>query len=244
VSPVKRLLRSDAVRRAVCRLGALYIRFVRWTGRWQTVGGDVPRHRWDAGEPFILAFWHGRLLMMPHCWDPAKPIHMLISEHRDGRLIADTVAHFGIETVTGSSSKGGAGALRAMVKHLKAGHCVGVTPDGPRGPRMRATEGIIATARLSGAPIIPATYSAAAGRNLGSWDRFLVAWPFTRGVIVWGEPLSVDKDADADAMETARRTLEERLNAITAEADRLCGRTPVEPAAVEADAPAPGGAPA
>jgi len=183
-------------------------------------------------------------LMMPHCWDPAKPIHMLISEHRDGRLIADTVAHFGIETVTGSSSKGGAGALRAMVKHLKAGHCVGVTPDGPRGPRMRATEGIIATARLSGAPIIPATYSAAAGRNLGSWDRFLVAWPFTRGVIVWGEPLSVDKDADADAMETARRTLEERLNAITAEADRLCGRTPVEPAAVEADAPAPGGAPA
>ncbi len=227
---VKRLLKSDAVRRLACRLGALYIRLVHASGSWRVVGGEIPERHWEQGTPFILAFWHGRLLMMPYCWQRRRPIHMLISQHRDGRLIADTVSHFGIDTVSGSSSKGGAGALRAMVRFLKGGDCVGITPDGPRGPRMRATDGIVATARLSGAPIIPATYSAAGGRNLNSWDRFLVARPFSRGVILWGEPIHVAPDADADALETARQAVELSLNAITAEADRLCGRPAVEPA--------------
>lgn len=230
---MKRFIKSDAARRVLCRIGAIYIRLVHASGRWRTIGDDIPRHYWDAGTPFILAFWHGRLLMMPYCWDPAQPIHMLISQHRDGRLIADTVAHFGIDTVSGSSSKGGAGALRAMVRHLKAGECVGVTPDGPRGPRMRASDGIVAAARLSGAPIIPATYSSTAGRNLGSWDRFLVARPFSSGVVLWGTPIHVAGDADAAAMEIARQELEDSLNAITNEADRLCDRPTVEPAPVD-----------
>ncbi|MBD3666551.1 MAG: lysophospholipid acyltransferase family protein, partial [Kangiella sp.] len=149
---------------------------------------------------------------------------------RDGQIIARTVGHFGIKTVAGSSSKGGAQALRAMVKALKAGDCVGITPDGPRGPRMRATDGIVNLARLAGVPIIPATFGATRGRVLGSWDRFLVAWPFGRGVIVWGDPITVARDADADALAAARAEVEESLNAITAEADRLTGRVPVEPA--------------
>ena len=218
------------MRRVLCALGALYIRFVRATSRWQFVGGDIPRRYWDADQPFILAFWHGRILMMPHCWNPAKPINMLISQHRDGRLIADTVAHFGINTLSGSSSKGGAQALRTMVKSLKAGECVGITPDGPRGPRMRASDGIVAVARLSGVPVIPATFGANCGRNLNSWDRFLVAWPFGRGVIVWGAPIEVPRDADADALEAARLQIENGLNAITDQADQLTQRAPTAPA--------------
>ena len=129
-----------------------------------------------------------------------------------------------------SSSKGGAGALRAMLKALKAGDCVGITPDGPRGPRMRASDGIVNVARMSGAPILPATFGVSRGRVLGSWDRFLVAWPFGRGVIVWGQPIEVGRDADADALEDARARVEAGLNAVTREADRLSGRPPVEPA--------------
>jgi lysophospholipid acyltransferase (LPLAT)-like uncharacterized protein len=242
VALFKRLLKSDAVRRFACRLGALYIRLVHASGRWQVIGGDIPKRYWNQGTPFILAFWHGRILMMPYCWERRRPIHMLISQHRDGRLIADTVAHFGIDTVSGSSSKGGAGALRAMVRFLKAGKCVGVTPDGPRGPRMRASDGIVATARLSGAPIIPATYSSASGRNLGSWDRFLVAWPLSKGVIVWGEPIHVAPDADAAALDAARQAVEQGLNAITAEADRLCDRPAIEPAPPTAETGAASGA--
>ncbi|MEK9722900.1 MAG: lysophospholipid acyltransferase family protein [Rhodospirillaceae bacterium] len=233
---IKAVLKSDTVRRFACWLGSHYIRFVHATGRWRTERGAAAEQFWNDGRPFILAFWHGRLLMMPYCWRRDVPIHMLISQHRDGQLIARTVSHFGIQTVAGSSSKGGAQALRAMVKALAAGECVGVTPDGPRGPRMRASDGIVSVARLSGVPILPATYSTAGGRVLGSWDRFLVARPFSRGVIVWGEPLSVPRDADAEGVEAARRELEARMNAITAEADRLVGRDPVAPAPEPGDA--------
>jgi lysophospholipid acyltransferase (LPLAT)-like uncharacterized protein len=227
---LKRILKSDGLRRALCWLGSLYIRFAHATGRWQVVGGEAARDHWQRGKPFILCFWHGRLLMMPYCWPRSRTIHMLISQHRDGQIIARTVGHFGIKTVAGSSSKGGAQALRAMVKALKAGDCVGITPDGPRGPRMRASDGIVSLARLAGVPIIPATFGAARGRVLGSWDRFLIAWPFGRGVIVWGDPIDVPRDAGAEDLETARLRVEAALNGITAEADRLTGRDPVAPA--------------
>ena len=170
--------------------------------------------------------------MMPYCWDRRRPISVLISQHPDGQILARTVGHFGIDTVAGSTTRGGASALRALLKTLKAGAYVGITPDGPRGPRMRAGDGVITVARLSGAPIIPVAYGISRRRVLGTWDRFVVAWPFGRGVLVWGDPIHVARDADADARETARRQVEDRLNAVTAAADRLGGCTPVEPAPV------------
>ncbi|MDD9878488.1 MAG: lysophospholipid acyltransferase family protein [Magnetovibrio sp.] len=225
----KQILKSDGLRRVLCWIGAQFIRLVRLSGRWETVGAEIPERFWREGKPFILCFWHGRLLMMPYCWQRSKPIHMLISQHRDGQLIARTVAHFGIDTVAGSTSRGGAQALRQMVKALNGGDYVGITPDGPRGPRMRASDGIVSVARLAGVPIIPATYSINRGRVLGSWDRFLVAWPFGRGVVVWGDPIEVPRQADADTLEAARQRVETSLNAITEKADRLVGRAPVEP---------------
>ncbi len=111
-----------------------------------------------------------------------------------------------------------------------------MTPDGPRGPRMRAGDGAVTVARLSGAPIIPATYGISRRRVLGTWDRFIFALPFGRGGLLWGDPIHVDRGADADALEAARRQVEDGLNAITAEADRLCGCTPVEPASVAGEA--------
>jgi lysophospholipid acyltransferase (LPLAT)-like uncharacterized protein len=233
MSLLKRIGRSDGVRAALCRLTAGYIRLVHALGRWEVVGGDAAAAMWDAGRPFILAFWHGRILMMPMIWRRSVPIHMLISQHRDGRLIAQTVAHFGIHWLAGSSSKGGSQALRAMLKALKAGECVGITPDGPRGPRMRASAGIVNVARLSGCPVIPATFGAAPRKVLGSWDRFVVPWPLAKGGLFWGRPIAVPRDADEAALEACRRAVEDELNAITAEADR---RMAVEPVHAEAAA--------
>ncbi|HEY1721378.1 MAG TPA: lysophospholipid acyltransferase family protein [Magnetospirillaceae bacterium] len=227
---LKALSRSDAVRRPLCWVGAQYIRFVRITSRWEAIGAELPAQFWDDGQPFILAFWHGRILMMPYCWRRTQPIRMLISSHRDGQIIARTVSHFGIETVQGSSSKGGSAALRAMLKSLKDGVCVGITPDGPRGPRMRASEGIVQVARLSGATVIPCTFSTTRRKVLGSWDRFLLAWPFTRGVFVWGAPITVRRDADDTAQESARIAIERALNAITEDADARMGHAPLQPA--------------
>ena len=242
MNPAKRILRAERTRRLLCRLIALWIRFAYRTSRWQTIGGEIPRPYWDAGKPFILAFWHGRLMMAPMAWRHGASMNMLISGHNDGRIIADAIGHFGLGTITGSRSKGGIGALRAILRALNAGQNVGFTPDGPRGPAMRASAGIIAAARLTGAPILPLSYATTNRLVLGSWDRFHVALPFSRGVFIWGEPIRVAGDADAAAQETARLVLEERMSAITAEADRHCGRAPVAPApltAPEADGALP-----
>ena len=233
--PLKRILKSETMRRIFSWLASLYIRLIYHTGAWQVVGGDIPERFWSEGRPFILAFWHGRILMMPCCWDHEKTIYILMSQHSDGQLSAGAVGHFGIKTVAGSSTRGGAQAFRTLVKALKNGDYVGIAPDGPRGPRMRASEGIISVARLSGAPIIPVAFGSTNGRRLSSWDRFLVAWPFGRRVLVWGDPLSVDRAASPEDEEAARRQVEDSLNAVTAEADRLTGRPPVEPDAAPKD---------
>ncbi|WP_245913346.1 lysophospholipid acyltransferase family protein [Caenispirillum bisanense] len=219
------------MRNAMCWLAARYIAFVYATSRWTEVGREHPEAIWSAGKPFILSFWHGRLLMMSQAWPRPKPIHMLISQHRDGQLIARTVAHFGIKSAAGSSSRGGAGGLRIMLKALKDGECVGITPDGPRGPRQRAADGVIHIARMSGVPVVPLAYATRSRRLLDSWDRFLVPRPFTRGAFVWGEPLVVPRDADPAEIERLRALLEDRMNAITAQADGLVGRPTTEPAA-------------
>ncbi|MEQ8936955.1 MAG: hypothetical protein RIE56_14285, partial [Amphiplicatus sp.] len=94
------------------------------------------------------------------------------------------------------------------------------------------TEGIVTIARLAGAPVIPVSFGAARRRVLNTWDRFVLALPFSRGVIVWGDPVSVPRDADEYGLEEARRRIEDAINAVTDEADILCGCAPVEPAAL------------
>jgi len=232
----KAILKSDPVRNFACSLGAQYIRLVHATGSWQVFGDETIRKLRREGQPFIVSLWHGRILMMPYTWIRGEQIHLLISQHRDGQLIAKVISYFGIGSIMGSTSKGGASALRGMLKALKEGECVGITPDGPRGPRMRASDGIISLARMAEVPIFPATYSVARGRVLGSWDRFLVAAPFSQGVFIWGEPLYVDRDADANDIEAARAELEKRMNAITHDADEHVGRTPVTAAPSVAEA--------
>ena len=227
----KRVARNPVVRDVLCALAAGYIRLVHGSGRWHAVHDEIPRAFWDRGEPFILAFWHGRLLMLPYCWRHQGRTHMLISEHPDGQLIARTIARFGFGTVAGSTRRGGSAALRSLLRALAAGDCIGITPDGPRGPRMRAGGAAVDIARLSGAPIVPLAYSASRRSLLGSWDRFLLPWPFSRGVYVWGAPLTVPRHADEAALTAARQTLEQRLTAVTDEADWLMGQQAVDPAA-------------
>jgi hypothetical protein len=236
---VKRLLARPAAQRFVCWLAARYIRLVLATGRWTVAGDESARRHAAEAKPFIGCFWHGRMLMMPGFWKSDRPISMLISDHLDGRLIARVIAYFGIGTIIGSSSRGGADALRAMLKALKSGVCVCVTPDGPRGPSQRVRPGLLIAAKLAQVPVIPGSYSSTRARPLGSWDRFLFALPFGRGVYVLGEPVMVPPDADDAAIETARTALERQLNAITATADELCGRLPAAPAPAPPAAGAP-----
>ena len=198
---VRRIVRSDRVRALLCFLIQLNIRFVYWTNRWSVEGAEHPRRLLAAGRPFVGAFWHGRMMMIPVAWRRMAPMHMLISPHRDGRIIADAVAYFGIRSVAGSTTRGGTTALRALVKLLAAGDCVAITPDGPAGPAMVAASGIVNVARLAGVPIQPVVFATSRRRIMDTWDRLYVAKPFGRGVILWGEPIEIERDLDEAGIE-------------------------------------------
>lgn len=227
---LKKILKSDGVRAILCWLGAQYIRLVWLTGRWTIENTSVPEAFWRDDKPFVLSFWHGNLLMMHKCWNPSKPMRMLISQHRDGQIIARIIGHFGIGSVAGSSSRGGAGALRQMVKALKAGEYVGITPDGPRGPRMRAAEGVVQIARMGGVPVIPCAYATRRRKVLRSWDLFKVALPFSEGVILWGNPIDIPRTLDDAGTEAKRVEIESALTALAQEAERRMGHQPTQPA--------------
>jgi lysophospholipid acyltransferase (LPLAT)-like uncharacterized protein len=230
VKLLKTLIARPPVQAIVCRLAAGYLRLVYATGRWRLIGIDGMSAYVTQGKPIIACFWHGRLLMMLYAWRWKQRRQMLISQHRDGRLIAGIIARFGVATVAGSSRRGGASAVRQLLAILKSGESIGITPDGPRGPRMRAQMGAIRLAQLSGAPLFPVSFGVRPRRMLSSWDRLVLVFPFSRGVVIYGEPIDVPRSAGAAQLEHIRTLLEHRLNDITAEADRLTGYRAVEPA--------------
>ena len=195
-------------------------------------GEAVAADAWAGRAPVIVAFWHNRLMLMPYCWPSTAPFHMLISSHPDGRLIARTVAYFGIDAIAGSSRKGGSEALRTLMRKLQRGESVGITPDGPRGPRMHAGDGAIALARLSGVPILPAAAAVSRRVVLNTWDRLIVALPFSP----WRHHLGrkpivrAPRCPPEDVARVYRQRLEDELIRVTAEADRSVGTTPIAPA--------------
>ena len=218
----KRILKHPVTQALLVWVVAQYIRVVWYTSRWEHRHRERVQAFVDSDQPLIVAFWHGRLMMTAMLWRfPGRDMYALISEHRDGRLISDAVGHLGIKTVVGSTSKGGSKALREMVQLLKQGNSLTVTPDGPRGPSMTAAGGVVQLARLGGAPIVPISYSVTRGRHAKSWDRFLVPYPLTRGIITYGQPITLSKGDDLDE---ATKRLEAELIAITQEADAACGR--------------------
>src|SRR5262245_7870929 len=200
-----------------------YIRFVYATNRWSVEGAEPPRRLSREGRSFIAAFWHGQLLMMPLAWHRLAPFHMLISAHPDGRIIAGAMTYFGIETIAGSTRRGGSAAFRTMLKCLKEGACVGITPDGPRGPAMNASLGIVNVARRAQVPILPIAYATSRRRVLATWDRFHLALPFGRGVYLWGEPIEIAADLDESGVERARRLVEMRMIEMVRDADGRVG---------------------
>jgi lysophospholipid acyltransferase (LPLAT)-like uncharacterized protein len=228
----RRILRSPRLRHFLCWTIQLYIRFVYLTNRWTVDGAEPPRQLRRQGRSFILAFWHGRLLMIPMAWQRLAPMHMLISAHRDGRIIADAVTHFGVHSIPGSTRRGGLAALRTMLKRLEESECVGITPDGPRGPAMRASGGIVNVARLAQVPIVPIVFATSRRRVLHSWDRFHLALPFGHGVFLWGEPIEIDRELDETGLEHARMLVETRMNELAAEADRRVGHGASLPASL------------
>jgi lysophospholipid acyltransferase (LPLAT)-like uncharacterized protein len=233
-------LASDAGQALVAWLAAQYMRLVHWTNSWRRVNYEVVDRLQAENRRIVACFWHGRLLMMPFSRQGPRPIQVMISSHRDGRVIARTVGRFGIGVIVGSTSRQPALALRQAARLCRKGNIICITPDGPRGPRMRAASGAVMTAELAGATLLPVSYATTRRHVMQSWDRFLIPLPFGRGVFVLGDPIEVPAHMSEGEREALRLKLEDALNAVTAEADRLTGHAPVEPAPARRAAPAAG----
>src|SRR5688572_30938468 len=193
-------------------LGAGLIRVLGCT--WRTrVTGDF------TVGPRIYALLHGELLLPAFRLRSSRAV-VMISRHRDGERIAQAVRRLGYGTVRGSSTRGGGTAVRELVEAFGDRPWV-VTPDGPKGPRGSVKEGLIRLAAESGRPIQPLVGAARPAKVFGSWDRFMLPWPFARVVVHFGEPMYVPRDTPADGRAALARAFEERLAAAekTAEAE-------------------------
>lgn len=195
------------------------IKLLSWTIRIEMVNGHIHDNYLKKGTPSIFAFWHGRLLMMSTGYR-GKEVAIPISRHQDGEFISRTVKYFGFRSIRGSTTRGGFSAMREMLKASEQGYDIAITPDGPRGPRYQVQNGIIDLARRTGMTIIPVTFNASRKKVFRSWDRFVLPYPFSRGVYIFGEPLLVPHQVSKGAFEQTRLLLERRLREITDRGDR------------------------
>jgi hypothetical protein len=226
---LRRLIRHPRSQAAIAALIALYLTLVDRTTRWTLRGADglAAAREGDTGPAggLILAFWHEQVAIAPACWRQlarflaAPHAHVLVSRHRDGRLIGAVAGRFDLAMVYASSTRGGAEGLRALTRLLRAGDIVVITPDGPRGPRREAAPGVAQLAALSGRPILPCGAATSRTRTLRSWDRMTLPLPFARGVLVVGPPILVPRDGAATALPAIAAALTAAREAALAEAE-------------------------
>ena len=192
------------------------IKILSRTMRFEEINPEIPRRFWEKGIPAIGAFWHGRLLMMPVVYK-GKKLSFLVSPHRDGQVVGKALQRFGFHAILGSTTRKGFSGFKQMVK--AHGADIGIVPDGPRGPRHRVQIGVIELAKLTGRAVVPLTFGASKKKIFNTWDQFLLPYPFSKGVFIWGEPIEVDQNGDRNHLEEKRILLENRLKELTERAD-------------------------
>ncbi len=207
---------------SLCRTTQLLSR--TWRCRWHDESGAFNGVKQG---PLIFALWHNRLaasMVIYHRFvkhrRPAPGLAALISASKDGALLARTLQYYEVQPVRGSSSRRGRQALLELTSWIERGYHVAITPDGPRGPRYAAQEGVIALAQLTGVPIIPVTSHSHPKAVLRSWDQFEIPLPFARCDICFGEPLLVPRDASTDLRQALRKTLGERIQGLAPRSNR------------------------
>ena len=231
MSLIKRMSRTRGFREAVGFLVARYLGLVRRTNRFVVEPADA-YDRIGPMMPVIAAMWHGQHFMIHFAKRPQDRAASLVSRSGDGELNAVALRHLGVRAIRGSGERGrrvqnrrdrgGAAALRAMLRALADGEMVVLTADVPKISRV-CGRGIVTLAQLSGRPIVPVAVVTSRRIDFGSWDRASLGLPFGRGAIVLGDPVFVPRDADAAAFEAARQAVERGLDAVHARAYALVG---------------------
>jgi lysophospholipid acyltransferase (LPLAT)-like uncharacterized protein len=231
MSIFKRLVRTRACQETIGFLVARYLGVVRRTNRFVV----EPANAYDRIGPLmpvIAAMWHGQHFMIHFAKRRQDRAVSLVSRSSDGELNAVALRHLGIRAIRGSGERarrvqnrrdrGGATALRGMLRALADGEMVVLTADIPKVSRV-CGPGIVTLAQLSGRPIVPVAVVTSRRIDFGSWDRASLGLPFGRGAMVIGDPIHVPRDADAAAFEAARQAVERGLDTVHARAYALVG---------------------
>ena len=178
-------------------IGSIYVLTVYKTSKVNLKNRKKIENLLERKESFIYSFWHDQLLMCPLTWQSNSSIKVLISKHRDGDIIAQLISNLGFEAIRGSThktnkikNKGGLLSARKMIKSLKNGISIGISPDGPKGPRHKVSEGILSISRLSKSVILPVGIGFKKKWVLNTWDKFIIPKPFNEITVVWGDPIS------------------------------------------------------
>ncbi len=207
-------------------LRARLLSFIGWiilslwsrTVRMRFVNKTVPDRLTSEGKNFIYAFWHGRQFLLFHSHRNSGVV-INASESRDGEIQAGILKRFGFAVVRGSSKRKGERALLGLIDGLRKGRNIAVAVDGPRGPLHEAKQGVLYVAGKLNKPIVPVITSAKRYWILEKvWDKYLLPMPFTTGVVLYGEPITVTGTSE-DVLQAKGKELAAALNGLMARAD-------------------------
>jgi lysophospholipid acyltransferase (LPLAT)-like uncharacterized protein len=206
--------------RVAAALISLFLRCMAATIRFRL---DDRGGNFQSEPPHVIfALWHNRLALSAamyqryvRAFNSKRRMAAMVSASRDGGMLAQVLEHFGIEPIRGSSSRRGAQALIELTTCAERGWDLAITPDGPRGPRYEAQDGVIATAQLTGLPIVPVSYHLNWKIRLNSWDGFQIPLPFARCDVVLDKPIAIPREISDEEREALRRQLEQNLREIS-----------------------------
>ncbi|MBI04828.1 MAG: hypothetical protein CMI96_03315 [Pelagibacteraceae bacterium] len=207
----KKLLKNIIIRNILGLISSIYIYFVKYTSTLVYKNESSPYYYWKNKKPFILAFWHSQLMMISFSWKSEKKLNMIASGHSDGRFGAIIAKYLKMNNVPTSFNKKNL-SMRPIFKLLKEKQYIGITPDGPRGPNRRASEGIIKIAKSAKVPIIPIGFASSRYKLLNSWDSFLITYPFSKCAFVWGDPIKIPSNLDNEEIKKYQIILENKIN--------------------------------
>lgn len=199
-------------------LGSVLFRLVYSTIRFEVDGREFQGETWGRGEAVVFVTWHGRLLPLLYLYRD-KGLTMLVSRHRDGEYLTRVGRRLGYDAVRGSSTRGGYPALRELVRRLRRGESLAITPDGPLGPKEEFKPGALQAARMAGAPVIPVMAGADRAWWIEGWDRFMVPKPFARVRVEIGEPHRVARDVSSAELADIADQMQRRLQRMKAHVD-------------------------
>ena len=212
---IKRINKSSVGQKVLGFIIFIITKFIFTSIKWECLDLDNKNLIFKNKKPYIFCCWHNKLFLGPHFLPKNLTHNVLISGHSDALVTVILLKLLKLNIIFGSSMKGGTNAFLKMVKSIRKGESVSITPDGPRGPREKVKEGIIKLAQVTGAPIIPLVWYTEKYKKLNSWDQFIIPYPFSKGSYLFGKAIFIERKLSEQQLKVEKQKVENVLKNLT-----------------------------